>query len=270
MRFLRVAFVITLLLIVAGVFYTVRVPRTEHALPAVAAKNVPSPGLRERTTEKEGATASLTPQNASAVNPADVPIIGTGSSIGTLSAFAALEVAADAGQREAMRQLAQFGRECQDVLYVTATSKQLPIVRTEGAPVSARDELALNNELSRRASVCGEIGEDRARSAYNRMLDAALAGDEFAQMNLRHYPPRMGPDTPYRVDEWRVAVMASLESRGDDPRALYELAEVHLTGVAGTADLPQALALLERVLQVAPPDSAIYRRAARRLERLRG
>lgn len=200
---------------------------------------------------------------------ANAPAVGIGTSIGSIDAFEALEAAADAGDAPAMRNLAKFGRECQTELYVS-TRPSAPALRPDGVPLSPWEQNVFATEMARKSAVCNAIGMERARMANNRMLDAALAGDPYARLNLRHFPPRVGSDGPHPIEEWKDAVVTSLESLGDDPKALFNLAEVHRLGLAGVSDAARSRELLQRVMVIAPPDSAIYLRAEIRLKQLKG
>lgn len=188
------------------------------------------------------------------------------SPIQSVDAFADLERAADAGDAAAMRRLSRFGSACESLLRTPATAA--PATWPSGKPMTALESTLINNEQQRQRDTCGEIGATRVRAAANRMLDAALAGDDEALRSIHLHRPRPSEDDPRAIENWQEALVPLLEARGDDPDALYALAEVYRQGLAGGRDTQRAMDLLRRVVATAPPGSRTHRRAEQRLDAL--
>lgn len=193
--------------------------------------------------------------------PANGPTI-RGPKIATKAHFDTAVVAAARGDAIAARELALTTNDCATIMYKFSDRPPPPLDSVEPR---LRDFATYE---AARYEFCRQIGRDALDLRGKWMADAAKAGDRYAVLNLRFYPP-LGKHAAEERVAWSTLVVDLLLKLGNDGEALSTLARIHADGVVVPRDLDIADQYLQRTLEVASPDSNEYKFAALMRERLR-
>lgn len=257
----RRSFLLLLMLAIAGVSAFVVTFPVHHEANAPAFNDKSKPA--DVAKPPSGMVTTATKRDAPLVHAAEPPEGPTfrGPKIGTKHDFDAAVVAADRGDAVAARELALTTRDCTTILYKFDAQPPSPESMETRLQDFAKYEAA-------RYTFCRQLDRDVLDLRGKWMADAAKAGDRYAVLNLRFYPP-MGRNAAEEREAWSALVLDLLLKAGDDPEALSALGRIYLDGVVVSRDLDTADHYLQRAMGVASPDSNEYKFAVLMRDRLK-
>lgn len=115
---------------------------------------------------------------------------------------------------------------------------------------------------------CRQVPEEYRSSRSRLMLEAAKAGDKFALLNARYFPPENSATTD-DTERWRSEIETLLAGkRTSDPDVACAIAKLYQDDRFGRKDVKKSLALYREILTSSPSTSQCFDTAKTMVTRL--